>query len=246
MISLEHRSIEFGSSVVRNELSLCQPTHFVLPQLPNVISQDTKESFQTSIQPNERIVTIAAALYQTSGALRDAVKIKIQKYEPESLLVVGGNTKSNDSISTCEALSIIKDSTELRILATWDPNHPVMDLQTKEDAGATGVITQPVLSSIGWQHLDDYFATPIPGFQMITGMAFPKSAKSLHFWSSLLEVAPENDDWFDQSLNRMENKDSRQDWSKEQRDRLLEYDGIHGVHFMPMGNTADLLQLFQK
>jgi len=244
MVSLEHRSIEFGSSVIRNELSLCQPTHFVLPQLPGIISQNTREFFRASTQSNERILTLSAALYDTTDSLREAARIKIKKYQPESLLVVGGNTKSKASITTCEALSILQESTDLRILATWDPNHPFIDLQTKMDAGAAGVITQPVLSTIGWKHIDDYFTTPITGFQMIPGIALPKNTNALRFWSSLLEMPPENDDWFNQSLERMTDKDSRQNWSKEQLDRLLEHDGIHGLHFMPMGNTEDLLNLF--
>ena len=87
---------------------------------------------------------------------------------------------------------------------------------------------------------------------LIPGMALPKSKKNLLFWSSLLKEPQDTihkDDEFVHSLRYFESPDfnegNRLAWSMEQRDRLLSYEITRGLHFMPLGNNADLLLLLR-
>ena len=274
---LAFRSIEFSSSLPFAGLASVPspPTHYILPHLPSIVTAETKADFQlhtasrtdtsahllSQDHPKPRpMTTMAASLFEDSASLIEAARERIDGYGTDTLLIVGGNEKTEKSLTSSEAIGILSESfpsDKLSLFCAWDPNSPRdLDLlMTKIDAGATGVITQPLLTKSAWDQLDmcqSEAVFDINSMKLIPGLALPKSAKGLLFWSSLLKETSntiQKDDGFAQSLRYFESLDfdetDRLAWSMEQRDRLLSHNIIHGLHFMPLGNKGDLLQLLR-
>jgi len=204
-------------------------------------------------------MTIAASLFEDSASLIEAALERIEGYGTDALLIVGGNERSKKSLTSLDAISIISESLptdNVSLFSVWDPNSPrdLDHLTKKIDAGATGVITQPLLTKTAWDQLDMYESEAAFGrnITLISGLALPKSKKNLLFWSSLLKEPSDviqRDDEFVQSLRLFEgsgfDESDRLAWSLGQRDRLLSYATIQGMHYMPLGNNGDLLQLLR-
>lgn len=273
---LAFRSIEFSSSLPLADLGSAPspPTHYILPHLPSIVTAETKADFQLHTASRldtgdhllsqdyskpRPIMTMAASLFEDSASLIEAARERMEGYGADTLLIVGGNERTEKSLTSSDAIGILSESfpTEnLSLFCAWDPNSPRdLDLLMKKiDAGATGVITQPLLTKSAWDQLDVCQSEAVfyERIRLIPGLALPKSSKSLLFWSSLLKEssnAIQKDDGFAQSLRYFESLDfdevDRLAWSMEQRDRLLSYAIIHGMHFMPLGNNGDLLQLLR-
>lgn len=274
---LAFRSIEFSSSLPFAALASVPspPTHYILPHLPSIVTAETKADFQLHTAsrvdryggdrslsqdcPNPGpIMTMAASLFEDSASLIEAARERIEGYGADTLLIVGGNEKT-EVLTSSEAIGILSESFptgKLSLFCAWDPNSPrdLNLLMKKIDAGATGVITQPLLTKSAWDQLDMCQSEAVLGenIKLVPGLALPKSAKSLLFWSSLLKESSDTiqkDHRFAQSLRYFESFDfdetDRLAWSTEQRDRLLSHNIIHGIHFMPLGNKGDLLQLLR-
>mmetsp|Transcript_14465 Transcript_14465/g.24111 ORF Transcript_14465/g.24111 Transcript_14465/m.24111 type:complete len:288 (-) Transcript_14465:549-1412(-) len=276
---LAFRSIEFSSTLPFADLASVPspPTHFILPHLPSIVTSETKADFRlrtvpridvdnsvsrdsvTSFHKPRPIMTIAASLFEDSASLVGAARERIEAYGADTLLIVGGNERTEKSFTSPEAINILSESfptDTVSLFCAWDPNSPrdLDHLAKKIDAGATGVITQPLLTNSAWNQLDMCQSEAVFGEQimLIPGMALPKSKKNLMFWSSLLKELSDTiqkDDEFVQSLRYFESPDfsesNRCAWSMEQRDRLLSYEITQGIHFMPLGNKADLLQILR-
>ena len=273
---LAFRSIEFSSSLPFAALASVPspPTHYILPHLPSIVTAETKADFQlhtasradtsdllmSQDYPKPRpIMTMAASLFEDSASLIEAAQERIERYCADTLLIVGGNERTEKSLSSSEAIGILSQSfpsDKLSFFCAWDPNSPRdLDLLMKKiDAGATGIITQPLLTKSAWDRLDMCQSETVfnENMKLIPGLALPKSSKSLLFWSSLLKETSntiQKDDGFAQSLRYFESLDfdetDRLAWSMEKRDRLLSFGIIHGMHLMPLGNKRDLLQLLR-
>jgi hypothetical protein len=259
------------------------PTHYILPHLPSIVTAGTKADFRlhtstsTRVDDNDHllfqddgvtstcipkprpIMTIAASLFEDSASLIEAALERIEGYGTDALLIVGGNERSKKSLTSLDAISIISESLptdNVSLFSVWDLNSPrdLDHLTKKIDAGATGVITQPLLTKTAWDQLDMYESEAAFGrnITLISGLALPKSKKNLLFWSSLLKEPSDviqRDDEFVQSLRLFEgsgfDESDRLAWSLGQRDRLLSYATIQGMHYMPLGNNGDLLQLLR-
>lgn len=249
---LAYRTIEVTTCAFPQELRL-PPTHFVLPDIPKVVTTEIRKDFLSRTNPGSRIISIAASRYEKPAALLDAVRCQMSSTsEPHIFLVVGGDKKTISSITTSEAIDMIRRIfPNVVTWCTWDPNSPMneAELGRKTAAGATGVITQPILTSRGWQNMDAFDSIWKEGVDLIPGIALPKSIRDLRFWFSLLNDPPSKDALFLQHLECFDSPDwgvgKRQSWSMEQRDRLLSYDTVSGLHFMPLGNEEDLLSVFQ-
>lgn len=274
------RSIEFSSTLPFADLASGPsppPTHFILPHLPSVVTAETKADFRlrtapcidvdnsvspdsvTSFHKPRPIMTIAASLFENSASLVGAARERIEAYGADTLLIVGGNERTEKSLTSTEAINILSETLPtdtVSLFCAWDPNSPrdLDDLAKKINAGATGVITQPLLTKSAWDQFDMCQSEAVFGEKivLIPGMALPKSKKNLMFWSNLLKEPPDTihkDDEFIRSLRYFEspdfNKSIRHAWSTEQRDRLLSYEITRGLHFMPLGNNADLLLLLR-
>mmetsp|Transcript_4854 Transcript_4854/g.10736 ORF Transcript_4854/g.10736 Transcript_4854/m.10736 type:complete len:289 (+) Transcript_4854:81-947(+) len=275
---LTYRSVEFSSSLPFADLAALSmpPTHYVLPDLPGIVTNDVMNDFRlrtnvtsfdntnegklpdgVTTQPTKPIMTIAAAQHESSASIIKAARERLEVYGADTLLIVGGNTMSDSSITTLQAINQLQDAfpdNDFTLFCTWDPNFhkDIEDLVKKIDAGVAGIITQPPLTSVAWHQLTEYCSdSTLEGIDLIAGVALPKSTRQLQFWSSLLKDpnSAANDKVFRNTLKYFNDPafdtDARQMWAMEQRDRLLSYDSLGGVHFMPLGNAADLLHLLR-
>ena len=278
---LTYRSVEFSSSLPFADLAALStpPTHYVLPDLPGIVTNDVMNDFRlrtvtsfhnnndnicegtltnsVTMQPTKPIMTIAASLHESSTSIINAARERLEVYGADTLLIVGGNTMTDSTITTLQAITILQDAfpdNDLTLFCTWDPNFhkDIEDLVKKIDAGVAGIITQPPLTSVAWHQLTEYCAdSSTEGIDLIAGVALPKSTRQLQFWSSLLKDpdSAAKDMLFRNTLKYFNDPafdtDARQTWAMEQRDRLLSYDSLAGVHFMPLGNAADLLHLLR-
>jgi len=277
---LAFRSIEFSSTLPFSDLTSGPPpppTHFILPHLPSVVTAETKADFRlrtapcigvdstvspdsvTSFRRPRPITTIAASLFENSASLVGAARERIEAYGADTLLIVGGNEQTEKSLTSTEAIKILSESfptDTVSLFCAWDPNSPrdLDQLAKKIDAGATGIVTQPLLTKSAWDQFDMCQSEAVftEHIMLMPGMALPKSKKNLMFWSSLLKEPQDTihkDDEFVRSLRYFEspnfNESNRLAWLMEQRDRLLSYEITRGLHFMPLGNNADLLLLLR-
>lgn len=265
-------SVEWGAAVARvyQQLPVATRMHVVLPDLPaNVITPSlTKEFFTQEVVPtHRRILTIAASRHSERSLNDYLMQLDTQK-EAGHILVVGGNDKGHQGLSTLQAIRIARrmqtQSKSLTVWATANPNSKdsLNSVVAKLDAGATGIITQPLLSSRAVETLQQYpvtanyndSSTPIT---YMAGLALPTSASNLMFWSKLLTTATEQQQ--QQQQQSCELKDdplfrehvqsfalgrcSSTQWAKNQRQMLCEIDLLSGIHYMPLHNTPDLLAL---
>jgi hypothetical protein len=146
--SLTYRTVEFAPDLPELSHTKNPPTHYVLPDLPQRFSAQATQDFIYQTSESTRIFTLAAALYDSPAHLLEAAKLKM----PLSIfLVVGGNTQSTESLATSEAIQIIQDANPSQIIwCTWDPNSEPADLlQDKIASGASGIVTQPIFTSVG-------------------------------------------------------------------------------------------------
>ena len=273
---LPYRSIEFSSNLPFVDLSKLStpPTHYVLPDLPGIVTNEVRNDFRmrtgtgafagTSVKANtmmkpKPIMTIATSQHECWTSIMIAARERLEVYGAEALLIVGGNGMTGSSITTSEAITVLRDTfpvNALKLFCTWDPNYAkdMENLLKKVDAGAAGIITQPALTSVAWDQLNEYSSHSSDGgkIDLIAGVAMPKSARQLQFWSSLLKdpSGATADKLFCDTMEYFNDPafdiDSRQSWAMEQRDRLLSYgDSLAGLHFMPLGNAVDLIHLLR-
>lgn len=177
-------------------------------------------------------------------------------YPKGKLLVVGGNLKSNNTISSEEALRVLKleFGDDVELWAAADPNDPKSParVRAKAEAGASGFLTQPLLSSCAWETLVSYETNDIP---IIAGIACPKSSNSLQFWRQLMDQPKLLDQdplfqshiaYFSQPyttplawIGREVQQVLLQSTSDQSNNR------IDGLHFMPLNNTADMITIIK-
>lgn len=163
-----------------------------------------------------------------------------------------------------------------KIWCVWNPNKEEQDdneqfwesvsLSSKISAGASGVITQPILTQRGWENLEYVSSTLPQEIDLIVGVAFPPSIKSLLFWAQLIDIdinANAKKDhlkneytttmdplWMDH-LEYFSQSDfdacMRRKWIvQHQRDPILSCGRVNGVHLMPFGNISDLPLFLQN
>ena len=177
----------------------------------------------------------------------------------DTLLLVGGNEKTPESLSVVTAASILQEQQQCgqQLWGVTNPNDPnsIQSVERKIAAGITGFMTQPLLSS----HAIDIFeayprqqqhgtSTTGTGITYIAGLAMPKTARSLQFWCDLLEQ-PElrQDPLFKAHLAFFSAQPhySSYQWIGKELVTLATSTTMDGIHFMPLTNTEDLVALFQ-
>lgn len=245
--SLTFQTVEWGRQVASVHPLLRGATHFILPDLPDVIDVPLRNAFYNSTSPQNRIVTIQASRYRPDSL---GEFIRENEANVDKFLIVGGNSKNTTSLSSIDAIQVATHFTKRPVWATANPNDPksLKSLCQKLEAGATGIITQPLLSHPAMDILESYpRQIGGRGVVYIAGLALPNTQTSLLFWKNLLEQ-PElmGDSLFEKHLHY---------FSQEQRDSLgwaqrelmrLERANVDGVHFMPLNNTDVLISLMTK
>jgi 5,10-methylenetetrahydrofolate reductase len=268
------QSLEWGAPIARvfaqqQQLGLVPPlTHFVLPDLSEeIISSSTRSEFFHSTVQEQRIQTIAACKHSSKTCL-----LTVNVSSVDTVLVVGGNDKGRqdgNNLTTVEAIRILagqrtskgvassyKNNDNLRIWAVANPNDPksVDDIHQKLDAGASGIIIQPLLSSKARSILERYpKGDDDEKVLYVAGVAFPQTPQSLLFWLQLLQQPElEHDSLVQDHLKFLENmsrekgpEQRRESWAKTQLEMLSDISLLSGVHYMPLGNTKEWLSIVQ-
>lgn len=216
-------------------------THFVLPDLPFFSEKDRANYFAT-IPSHQRIQTIATCNHTPQSLAGTSSNL-----ENEKILLVGGNEKSPRALSTVEAARLCKHESNAELWGVTDPNDPrsVELVGEKVRAGISGFITQPLLSGSALRNLDACRQVG-DDVAFVAGVAMPRSANNLHFWLKLLDLPGlEDDPMFKSHLEYFSRSCySSLEWI-DQELWNLDQAGIDGIHFMPLGNTNDLITVFQ-
>jgi hypothetical protein len=158
--------------ILPNDNNNVPTTYFVLPDLPHIYTDNDRATFLGTVEPSQRIHTIATCRHETSESLLSYVKSTI---EPESIiLLVGGNdtkkkknnNKKNNKdrpsfLSTIEAARILRNRNVQCDNVLWgvtNPNDPqsIGSVQKKVDSGIDGFLTQPLLRSYAYDTLQQY------------------------------------------------------------------------------------------
>jgi 5,10-methylenetetrahydrofolate reductase len=227
-------------------------SHFVLPDLPNIYSENDRDEFKNTISIEKRIQTLAVCRH-TEKSLKNFV------LESDKLLIVGGNDKHKEqsvkcsSLTTNDAIRILREEAGVEEQKLWGVVNPndeksYESLRKKIDLGMAGFITQPLLSTDAFEIFDSY-----PKGQQVTyiaGVAMPKNVQNLYFWRKLIERDQDeliSDPLFESHITFFEqpNYDSLV-WIQKELEKLEAHTFVDGVHFMPMGNIGDLLKLFNN
>ena len=264
-LSWSYRTVEWSPKLltVHSEISA---SHFVFPDLPNVheYSDQERKNYFNAIPPSQRIQTIAACNHDEKSLGQLVI-------EAGKLLVVGGhdknclldNKKNSNSnankkgsssccaLSTTDAVQILRQRDDTKTKEIWGVANPnninsIESVNEKIAAGITGFITQPLLSSHALDIMKAYPREANAAY--IAGVAMPSSNKSLKFWSKLLEQPElETDALFKSHMAFFQNPYfSSMAWIIREVQNLEAYATIDGIHFMPMKNTNDLLDLLRK
>jgi len=237
--------VEWGRAVARIHRQIVSDNfnpHFVLPDL-KAVKNEIEAGFDALVPSTRKIRTIA--VYKHSHiSLKEHVR---GLGESDHLLIVRG--PEDGELSTPKAIELIKSITpDCKIWATANPNSASSpsSVQQKLAAGATGIITQPFLSSKAVSNFQRYPAGPLV---YVAGLAFPNTLKSLLFWQELIGGVPDltSDSLFQDHVRYFESNDnSPQQWVKHQLKMLKEIEQLNGVHYMPLNNTQGLLSILQE
>eukprot|EP00978_Attheya_sp_CCMP212_P006335 scaffold14354_cov56-Attheya_sp.AAC.2 len=236
---MAYRTIEFNRKVAFNGMRK-EATHYILPDLPSAITPQLRELFYKTVPTNQRIITIAACRHTAS-----TLKKEIDQLDTNRILLVGGNEKQDASLSSEQALTIIREHSNLIPWCVWDPNS--VDSQNrlldKQQAGAMGVVTQPLFTTRAWNNIQ----TVDINMECITGVPLISSRKNFMFWLDLLEGDTESfisDPVLCHSLDYFHEPMTKQNapllYATNYLEQLLSLEVVQGVHFMPMNNTKVL------
>jgi len=259
-LSGSYRTVEWSPKLltVHSEISA---SHFVLPDLPSVYeySDHERKNYFIAIPPNQRIQTIAACNHNETSLGKLVIKAG-------KLLVVGGHDKNSldkknrnknskgsscCALTTTDAVQILQQRNDTKSAEIWGVTNPnninsIQSVNEKIAAGITGFITQPLLSSHALDILEAYPRESNATY--IAGVAMPNSNKSLQFWLKLLEQPElETDALFKSHMAFFQSPYfTSMSWIRREVQNLEANATIDGMHFMPMKNTNDLLDLLGK
>lgn len=238
---------------LRDEL-LPTATHFVFPDLPQVYSPQDRKNYLISTAPKRQIQTVALSRHKSWKSL--VANPIVQAASPDSkLLLVGGNDKGPETLSTIQAAKILRNELDAELWGVANPNDlgSVESIHAKREAGIQGFLTQPLLCSTALETLQAY---PSKDTTLVVGMAMPQTAKALQFWSQLVVVgeteqaAMAQDPLFQSHLAFFSQPYFTSiAWIGRELQHLAthtEPNHIHGIHFMPLKNTDDLRTIFKS
>jgi len=253
-----HPSIEWNASVSRLLTNLSDvPKHevrhqlmaadYVLPCVPSV-SESLRQDFFQSVPREQRIQTVVACQHSDDSLQRTLEECKFEK--EDRILIVGGNDKQlkiEQDASFLTSQKAIQIAAPLcTVWAVANPNNPTeASILSKLEAGATGIITQPLLSSRAAYAFEQY---PVDdNISYVLGLALPKTLKDLCFWLKLTDLQQVADDDFmvKEHLSWFQNKHESKEWIERQLQIIENIDNVSGVHCMPMGNVPDLLAVLE-
>lgn len=269
-----HQSVEWGLAVSKIYHQLPSSTTLLLPELPNVITPNLREQFgRTKNHP--KVSTLAINRHTPSSWLHH-FECQLQQKQQQSddhphFLIVGGNDKpthGGGTLSTPQAIALIQNHHfgGTTLWAVANPNDPssVDAAWRKVEAGASGLVTQPLLTVPARDTiLERYPKNTHDDVAILAGLALPKTVQGLLFWATLLDgktpdtcrssssslLLWKDDPLFQQHVSHFRQATTTTvslEWAQSQHNMLLDLvvDGsIAGIHYMPLSNTRDLLEL---
>jgi hypothetical protein len=237
-------------------------SHFLLPDLPAVFSEQDCDDFQRYItNPRHRIHTIATCRHDNYKSLLKTAKNVQQE---SKILLVRGNGKSKHTMTTVQAVNILQNEIDNELWGVANPNDAdsIRSVHSKVEAGIKGIITQPLLASNSHATLRSYKNEMNADLTVLAGMAFPNRARSLQFWATLLEQEEclKNDPLFQSHLAFFSQPYYQSiAWIGREFHELLMMTTmaddagivdtsptIDGIHCMPLKNTEDLITIFSS
>jgi hypothetical protein len=244
------------------ESSSSRATHFILPDLKeSVLLPQDKVEFLSSTRPGSRIQTIATCRHTEQTLLETASRMMDNK-EDKIILLVGGNDKGPNTLSTVKAATLLKASASTKDVDLWGVANPndkdsLRRVEEKIDAGVSGFVTQPLLSSHALEVLESYprccndnDTSSLSSSSLIVylaGLAMPQTKHGLLFWLQLLGQPELAEDPLFQSHMAFFSQpyyNTSITWSRRERQNLALRATIDGIHYMPLRNgTQDLLAL---
>ena len=250
-------SPRLATAAVQSALPADVATHYILPDrdlpnLPHLQSSKDRKMFLATIPAKQRIQTIATSRHTPWS-------LKQYRIPADKILLVGGHDKTPKTLSVVEAAHVLQQETDTPLWGVANPNDPnsLERVEEKINAGITGFVTQPLLSSHALDILKTYPKkgdddnNPVITFNV--GMALPTTVQNLQFWMRLLEQPELQDDPLVQ--NHMEyfsqpNCSSFAWIERELQDIIVSartnnsnHVVVDGIHCMPMKNTDDLITL---
>jgi len=248
-------SVEWNRNValVQNQL-LPATTDFVFPDLPEIFSDNDRADFSRKTDPKQRVYTIATCHHASTESLLKSVS----HIEPESkILLVSGNNSGPNTMSSIDAAKILQNEIENSLYGVANPNDPssVELFEKKLQAGMSGFITQPLLSSHAIDTMQTYRDQSTKDVAILAGLAFPKTVRGLRFWAKLLEQEQELeiDALFQRHVAYFSQPNVKPiDWIEKELHGILDLINTEGdsctdgIHFMPLKNTNDLCSIFQS
>jgi hypothetical protein len=179
-------SVEWSPHVARVQSQLSRSaTHFILPDRPDVFGPEQRKQFYANVPLKQRIQTIAASSHTTDTL----TELLVQSRDTvDKILIVGGNSKQQQGLSTLQTLHVVKDvdiSNDVDLWGVANPNdeNSKVGVHAKLEAGMNGIITQPLLTSHATETLASYPRSDTIVY--MAGLALPKTAKGLLFWLDL-------------------------------------------------------------
>lgn len=274
-LNWSYRTVEWSPKLLtaHSEISA---SHFVLPDLPNVheYSDHERKNYFNAIPPSQRIQTIAACNHDETSLRKLVIKagklLVVGGHDKNSSLLdknsdSNSNSKNSDSnknkgkgkgscccaLTATDAVQILQQRDDTKTTEIWGVTNPnninsIENVNEKIAAGITGFITQPLLSSHALGILEAYPRETNATY--IAGVAMPNSNKSLQFWLKLLEQPElETDALFKSHMAFFQSPYfSSVAWIRREVQNLEAHATIDGIHFMPMKNANDLLDLLGK
>jgi len=255
MVANKIFSVEWNRNVaaVQHQL-LPATTDFVFPDLPEIFSDNDRADFSDKTRPQQRVYTIATCHHASTESLLKSVS----HIDPESkILLVSGNNSGSNTMSSIDAAKILQNEIENSLYGVANPNDPssVELFEKKLQAGMSGFITQPLLSTHAIDTMQTYRDQATNDVAILAGLAFPKTVRGLRFWAKLLEQEQEleNDALFQRHVAYFLQPNVKPiDWIEKELHDILDLSNTEGdsctdgIHFMPLKNTNDLCSIFQS
>jgi hypothetical protein len=239
-------SPKLATAAIQSTLPADVATHYILPDrdlpnLPHMQASKDRKKFLATVPAKQRIQTITTSRH-TPWSLQQ------YGFPADKILLVGGDDKTSETLSVVQAAHVLQEETDTPLWGVVNPNdsNSLADVEDKLNAGITGFVTQPLLSS----HALDVLKSYPDAVTWIVGMALPTTAKNFQFWMRLLGQPELQDNPLIQShieYFSQPNSSSFQWIERELQDllsaRANNSDLMDGIHCMPMKNTNDLSTL---
>ena len=105
----KYHTVEWSPKVAAIEPKI-NCSHFILPDLPSVYSPDDRAKYLSDTAPKQRVLTVSTCQHTPESLKKISADFKADR-----ILLVGGNNKTRDTLSTVEAAKLLKDISDIEL-----------------------------------------------------------------------------------------------------------------------------------